>query len=919
MPDSVGQVSLNVRLDDSGINRQAKEIGQRSGGLLSGALTNAFSFAGGQALFTLAAKGINAAIGSIKEGIQVASDLNEVANVVGVTFGKDAIQVDIWATNALKKFGLTKLAAEQYVGSMGAMLKSSGLMPAAIVPMAEGLAGLSGDLASFYNLDHSSAWEKIRSGIAGETEPLKQLGINMSVANMDAYALSQGVTKSYQAMSQAEQITLRYNYLLSVTKDAQGDFTRTSTSWANATRVLGGEWKTLEGIFGSILIQALTPALGVLSQLIQQLTAGASAFKSFINMITGSKDVASSTIQDAAKAAAQAGAAAAQAGIGTSDSLSKSGDAAVKNASKLKSALLGSMDQLNILSSASSGASGTSPAISPTGFGGAGFGGAGAGSGALPSVDSSGLLKNLTDTFANFKIPSFDFAPLIGAFDTLKKALEPFGQTMFKGLEWFWNNILVPLSVYVVNQFLPVFFDDVAAAITLFNAVLVTLAPLGDWLWKNFLQPLASFTGGIIIGVLADLADVLNGVSGWISTNQQLVRGMAITVGIFFAAWKGVELLAFIQMSGGIIGALTNITNAVKAGTVVKLLDKVATMQIQLLYVGDFVKSIVKGTTTLAIQVAQWVAHTAGMVANKVVMLAGIVAGAAMAVVHGVVAVALGVAAAAQWVFNAAMAVGLLPILAVVAAVGLLIAIVVLIVKNWGTIGPFFVGLWEGIKKVFAGIGKWFGDVFNGAWNAIKIAFSAVIGFFQGVWSGIVKIFTSVYTWFGNAFTSAWNGIKYAFSAVGGFFKGIWDGMKSGFSTVVNFLIDGVNSLAKLLLTPLNFVIKGINLISPIKIPELKLTIPNIPRFAGGALVSAPTLAMVGDNRNARSDPEVITPVSKLMDMLKTTFADMGSGSDSDNTPIQVNLMLDTGVIVGSVVTSINRKTRLHGKSILKI
>ena len=61
-----------------------------------------------------------------------------------------------------------------------------------------------------------------------EVEPLRQLGINMSVANIEAYALSQGITASYDSMTQAEKTLLRYNYLLSVTGDQQGDFAKTS-------------------------------------------------------------------------------------------------------------------------------------------------------------------------------------------------------------------------------------------------------------------------------------------------------------------------------------------------------------------------------------------------------------------------------------------------------------------------------------------------------------------------------------------------------------------------------------------------------------------------------------------------------------------------------------------------------------------
>lgn len=157
-----------------------------------------------------------------KEGIETASNLAEVQNVVDVTFADSAKEIDAWSSNLLNSYGLAELAAKKYASTIGAMLKSSGVADDDMRVMSKDLTQLTADMASFYNLDSDEAFNKIRSGISGETEPLKQLGINMSVANMQAFALSKGITKSYSAMSQAEQMTLRYQYLMSVTADAQG-------------------------------------------------------------------------------------------------------------------------------------------------------------------------------------------------------------------------------------------------------------------------------------------------------------------------------------------------------------------------------------------------------------------------------------------------------------------------------------------------------------------------------------------------------------------------------------------------------------------------------------------------------------------------------------------------------------------------
>lgn len=193
-----------------------------------------------------------------KESIQLASDLVEVQNVVDTTFGQNASQIDAWAKTTLNAYGITELQAKQWSGSMGAMLKSSNIASEDMLIMSTNLAGLAGDMASFYNLDHDNAWQKIRSGIAGESEPLKELGINMSVANLEAYALAQGIKKSFSDMSQAEQTLLRYNYLMEVSADAQGDFARTSDSFSNQQKLLTNNIKQLSATIASKALPFLT-------------------------------------------------------------------------------------------------------------------------------------------------------------------------------------------------------------------------------------------------------------------------------------------------------------------------------------------------------------------------------------------------------------------------------------------------------------------------------------------------------------------------------------------------------------------------------------------------------------------------------------------------------------------------------------
>ena len=244
--------SLKTQLDDT--SKSAKGLSDEFKSSLGANLAS-----------DLLKSGLNYAKQLASESLELASNLEEVQNVVDVTFGTDSKRIDRWAKQAKSAFGMGELAAKKYSGTIGAMLKSMGLSSEAVTTMSEDLVALAGDMASFYNLDTETAFEKIRSGIAGQSQPLQQLGINMSVANLEAYAMSQGITKAYNAMSQAEQATLRYNYLMSVTADAQGDFARTSTGYANGVRLLEENIASLKTNVGEALLPIVTDAVNALN------------------------------------------------------------------------------------------------------------------------------------------------------------------------------------------------------------------------------------------------------------------------------------------------------------------------------------------------------------------------------------------------------------------------------------------------------------------------------------------------------------------------------------------------------------------------------------------------------------------------------------------------------------------------------
>jgi hypothetical protein len=265
--ETTREVNDEIEKSTKEAERDVDESGRKMGDSLSSSFGKA---AAGAATVLAAVAAVAIKIG--KEAVEAASDLQEVQNVVDVTFGDSSKSVDKWAKEAGKNFGLTETAAKRYASTIGSMLKSQGVSGSDVLTVSENIAGLAADMASFYNLDFDTAFEKLRSGISGETEPLKQLGINMSAANLEAFRMEQGITKSYNAMSQSEQTLLRYKYLMKATADAQGDFARTSDSFANATRRISTSWETIKTIGGGFLLEVIDPITAGLAELLEKLS-----------------------------------------------------------------------------------------------------------------------------------------------------------------------------------------------------------------------------------------------------------------------------------------------------------------------------------------------------------------------------------------------------------------------------------------------------------------------------------------------------------------------------------------------------------------------------------------------------------------------------------------------------------------------
>jgi len=202
--------------------------------------------------------------------VKLASDTNEALNKVEVAFKDNAQGIKDWSDTTLERFGIAKGTALDMASTYGDMATSMGLNTEQAEVMSKTLVGLAGDLSSFKNIKIDIADTALKSVFTGETESLKQLGIVMTQTNLQEYAYSQGIRKKIQDMSQAEQTQLRYNYVLAMTKNAQGDFERTGAGTANQMRVFSESLKELGATMGQHILPVITPLIQKLNELVQK-------------------------------------------------------------------------------------------------------------------------------------------------------------------------------------------------------------------------------------------------------------------------------------------------------------------------------------------------------------------------------------------------------------------------------------------------------------------------------------------------------------------------------------------------------------------------------------------------------------------------------------------------------------------------
>ena len=876
---SVGQIGLDLVVNHSLFKAQMEgitRIAKKTGKILAGAF----------------------AVKSIKDFgtkcLELGSDLAEVQNVVDVTFPHMTAQVDKFAQSAAQSFGLSETMAKQYTGTFGAMAKAFGFTEKEAYDMASTLTGLTGDVASFYNLNQDEAYTKLKSVFTGETESLKDLGVVMTQTALDAYAMANGYGKTTSAMTEAEKVSLRYAFVQDQLSAATGDFARTSGSWANQVRIMKLQMESFMATVGQGLINLFTPALKMINALIGKLATLANAFKSFTELITGQKSSGTSQIAapvadltDTADEAESGLDSAAGAADNLNSSTKKAGDAAQKAAKKMKS-LMG-FDKINRLDAPAASTSDTSSGNTGTGRG--------AGQQLGQSVDFGNLAQgeDVIDKVDNKFTKMFENITRLAqpATDALKRlwsdGLAKLGNFSANALKDFYQSFLVPVGKWVLGKGIPEFVNALNDGLSnvhyeviqngLHNLWLV-MTPFATnvgegllWFWKNVLVPLGTWTANEVVPRFLDtLRIAIEAFNNIITALQPLFQWFWDTVLQPIANW----------VADSFLGEWDNINQKLQAFS-----DWCAENP-----------GIIQAVTTVALSfAAAWGVVTAAMSAWN-----------AIALITNTVITGLGAA------------IGFLtsPIGIAIVAITALIAGGIALYKNWDKISAKLKKIWEGIQKfageIWGGIKDTISKVHDAIANALSVVWEKITSTLSTVWNNLKSTVESVFGSIRDKISEVWATI----SETG---KKIWDGIHDTISGILNKIADTassvgsrisnalvgafqnilklikvpingiiglINGLIKGVVTGINYVLQAFNKLR-ISIPRwvpgiggntlgfnfATLNAPQIPKLAEGGYVkpNTPQLAMIGDNRH---QGEVVAPEKKLKQMAAEAVREAG-------------------------------------------
>lgn len=573
MATQLGNLMLSVSVNTANINRGVKGINKSLTSMRStllnvaGALGIAFS--------------VRTIVNFTEKMVDMASKLEDINSLTGVVFGDMKAKIEDFASTSIDSYGMSEYAAKKYTSTYGSILKAVGFSVEEAADWSIKLTQLAGDFASFHNVDVETAFEKIKSGVVGQYKPLSEWGKILTATNLKEYALANGIKKSYMSMGVQEKTLLRLGYLFNLSGDELGDFMRTYDSYANTAKVFKQSLIDLQTTLGSFLLPVLTPIISSLNKAVKEFKDNVLDLKKALNIkdktfstkadTKGAEDTSKEAIKQLFEAntamenldASQLEQLALILGDDTlsaedlQDSLNGITEEITKTGKAAKKAML-PMDELNILATKNTDTdSGTK-------------GGTG-GSGGTAEEDVEDTTKK--GNFLSNLFSKVNFKPLAEALDRLKTSATGLGKDLWSGLEYLWKNVLQPLGTWTINEAIPTFMDKLSTILnrldgtvkkinfepllTAFGKIYTAVQPIGETLWQGLLWAYDNILEPLGLWTINDaLPTFLTALSGALTVVNPILQ---VFGDMFLGIWNGFLKDLAIWSGSVFITALTTI------------------------------------------------------------------------------------------------------------------------------------------------------------------------------------------------------------------------------------------------------------------------------------------------------------------------------------------------------------------------
>lgn len=735
--------------------------------------------------------------GFIKDAIGQASDLSESASKAQVVFGAATKSVVAFASNSATALGLSRQQALEAVGTFGNLGVSLGLGQQKSADMSTHLVKLAGDLASFNNVDPNVALDALRSGLVGETEPLRQFGINLNQAALKQEAMRLGLDVSGTTLKAATASQAAYSLIMKQSTTAQGDFQRTSAGLANQQRIASAQFKDLSANVGGLFVPVVANASGILT---------GHLMPAFLHL---------------------------------TENLPKLGTALGQTGDVFRAAFDGDDRQVTkILNSTLGLGNGVVALASDAGNLGAvfheAFANGQAGADLLASHSIEGLTarvaiagRTVTDTLgASFVDLRSQVAPVLGhlgasfggAFTQIKASIGgAFGGGGGGGLQVFGSvlgkivDAILPLFVNYIQKWASV----IQAAIPVITALITGLAPVFQDLFAQIgplfktLGPVISQVGGILTGVLVvALKAILPVVPVLVSAIGQVVQLLA---GAFMSI-----LQALVPIIPPLVAAIAQIAGAL-AGALAQALQAIIPI------IPTLIGVIITLVQAAIVPLLPLLPLLAGLFAQIIVALVPIIPPLIQIIM---LIIQLVIAAIVPLMPLIPVVIGLFTLLirAIMPIIGVLVSVI-----GW------FVKLAAAVVGVVVGF------------------VSTLIGVWTSLFTGIARIVGNIVGGVTGGFTGLVRGVKGIFSGIADFVGGMFQGIGTAIKAAINGIITLINNTT---IRAINIVIRGVNLVNPFDdIPY----VPNIPKFHAGGVFAAPAGRTQGI-AVLRNDETIVTP-----------------------------------------------------------